>query len=64
MLGAGLVFLGMAEPEGTDDFVDYYRMMRQRTQGLPSTVMVLAAEEIAFGEVLVQQDGMARQEEG
>ena len=60
--GADLIFLGMAEPHETEDFVDYYRMMRRRTEGLPSTVMVLAAEEIAFGEVLVQRDGMAGQE--
>lgn len=56
---ADLVFLGMAEPEQTDDFVDYYRLMRERTDGMPSTVLVLAAEDIAFGEVLVQQSGMS-----
>jgi amino acid transporter len=61
--GADLIFLGMAEPHDTGDFVDYYRMMRERTDGMPSTVMVLAAEDIAFGEVLVQQDGMADQDE-
>lgn len=57
--GADFIFLGLAEPEETDDFVDYYRRIRQRTEGLPSTVLVLAAEDIAFSEVLVQQDGMA-----
>jgi amino acid transporter len=61
--GADLIFLGMAEPHETDDFVNYYRMMRVRTDDLPSTVMVLAAEDIAFDEVLVQQDGMADQDE-
>ena len=54
---ADLVLLGMAEPSGdTDDFVAYYEQLRTRTHGLPSTVFVLAAEEIAFREVLLQRD--------
>jgi len=54
---ADLVLLGMAEPSGdTDDFVAYYEQLRARTHGLPSTVFVLAAEEIAFREVLLQRD--------
>ena len=60
--GAALVFMDMPESEETDDYVNYYRMMHERTDGLPSTVTVLAAEDIAFGAVLVQQDGMAMQE--
>ncbi len=56
---ADLIFLGMREPAETDDYVDYYRLLRERTEELPTTVFVLAAEEIAFGEVLVQQDGMS-----
>ncbi len=51
---ADLVFLGMAEPQ--DDFVDYYQQLRARTEGMPSTVFVLAAEEIAFREVLLQRE--------
>ncbi|MFQ5572472.1 MAG: Na-K-Cl cotransporter, partial [Rhodothermales bacterium] len=53
---ADLVLMGMAEPN--DDFEAYYEQLRERTQGLPSTVFVLAAEEIAFREVLLQRDGV------
>jgi len=49
---ADLVFLGMAEPDG--NFVSYYEQLRKRTEGLPSTIFVLAAEEVAFREVLIQ----------
>jgi amino acid transporter len=56
---ADLVFLGMAAPAAdadgattTEDFAAYYAELRERTAGLPSTVFVLAAEEIAFGQVL------------
>ncbi|MEP0547860.1 MAG: amino acid permease [Rhodothermales bacterium] len=49
---ADLVFLGMAAPTEGDDFEAYYARFRERTAGLPSTVFVLAAEEIAFGQVL------------
>ncbi len=48
---ADLVFLGMAAPSG-DDYEAYYQQLRARTEGLPSTVFVLASEEIAFGQVL------------
>lgn len=47
---ADVVFLGMATP--SENFADYYRTLRARTEGLPSTVFVLAAEEIGFEEVL------------
>ncbi|MDX1419246.1 MAG: Na-K-Cl cotransporter [Rubricoccaceae bacterium] len=53
--GADLVFLGLAPPDAdpeTDDFERYYADLRARTVGLPSTVYVLAAEEIAFSQVL------------
>jgi hypothetical protein len=59
---ADLVLLGMAEPTEDVDFVAYYKQLRTRTQGLPSTVFVLAAEEIAFREVLLQQDTAADEE--
>ena len=49
---ADLILLGMAEP--TDQFVTYYERLRSRTEGLPSTIFVLAAEEIAFREVLIK----------
>ncbi len=53
---ADLVLLGMAAPENEDDFVAYYERLRIRARGLPSTVFVLAAEGIAFREVLLQRD--------
>jgi len=54
---ADLVFMGIARPEvGT--FEEYYRELRDRTEGLPSTIFVLAAEEIAFREVLLRYDHM------
>jgi len=52
---ADLVFMGMARP-GKGDFENYYAELRDRTDGLPSTVFVLAAEEIAFREVLLRYD--------
>ena len=53
---ADLVLMGMAPPG--DDFPEYYEDMMDRTQGMPTTVHVLAAEEISFGEVLIQRDSM------
>ena len=51
---ADLIFMGMAEPD--KNFVDYYEQIQKRLQNLPTTVMVLAGEEISYGEVLMQQD--------
>ena len=48
---ADLVFLGMAEPTG--NFVSYYERLQGITDGLPTTIFVLAAEEISFGDVLL-----------
>lgn len=47
---ADLVILGMAEPD--DGFEDYLRGLRERTAGLPTTLFVLGAEEIGYGDVL------------
>jgi len=52
---ADLVFMGIARPEA-GGFEEYYAELRKRTEGLPSTVFVLAAEEIAFREVLLRYD--------
>ncbi|MEX0845157.1 MAG: Na-K-Cl cotransporter, partial [Balneolaceae bacterium] len=49
---ADLVFMGMAEPD--ENFSKYYERVQQRLKDLPTTIMVLAAEEISFGEVLMQ----------
>ena len=54
---ADLVFMGIARPEA-GGFEEYYAELRRRTEGLPSTVFVLAAEEIAFREVLLRYDHM------
>jgi hypothetical protein len=48
---ADLVVLGLAEPG--DDFVRYYERMQKLTDGLPSTLFVLAAEDLEFGTVLI-----------
>ena len=54
---ADLVLMGMAKPGETEqDFVTYYQDLHNRLTNLPTTIMVLAAEEISFGEVLMQQD--------
>jgi hypothetical protein len=45
-----LVMLGMAEPD--DDFTAYYQSLRERIRDLPPSLLVLAAEEIGFGDVL------------
>ncbi len=51
---ADLILLGMARPEG-HDFAAYYEGLQERTAGLPATVFVLAAEDIAFREVLFRE---------
>ncbi|MEX1011469.1 MAG: Na-K-Cl cotransporter [Balneolaceae bacterium] len=49
-----LILMGMASPD--ENFVSYYEKIQSRLQDLPTTVMVLAGEEISYGEVLMQQD--------
>ncbi|MBW3564726.1 MAG: Na-K-Cl cotransporter [Acidobacteria bacterium] len=44
---ADLVFMGLAEPG--DDFPDYYERTVKRSRSLPTTVFVLAAEDVDFG---------------
>jgi hypothetical protein len=53
---ADLIFLGMAEPD--DEFDSYFQSQLDRVEDLPTTVFVLAGEEISFGEVLIQKDRM------
>lgn len=48
---ADLVFLGMAEPN--EDYETYYDQLQKQTEGLPTTVFTLAAEELEFGEVIM-----------
>jgi hypothetical protein len=45
--------IGIAEPR--DDFVHYYERLQRRAAGLPTTLYVLAAEDLEFGEVLVDR---------
>lgn len=52
--GADLVLMGMATPEDRD-FAAYYTDLQERTRNLPCTVFVLAAEDIAFREVLFRE---------
>ena len=51
---ADLVFIGLAEPSPDFDFTSYYATMHRRMDDLPTTVFVLAAEDLAFGEVLLE----------
>ncbi|MDB9313273.1 amino acid permease [Spirulina sp. CS-785/01] len=52
---ADLIFLGMAQPEVTDAYMEYYERMQARTSGLPTTLLVLAAPDFPFEEVLTEQ---------
>ncbi len=47
---ADLIFLGIAEPD--ENFAAYYSKLHAMVLGLPSTVFVLAGQEVAFSEVL------------
>jgi hypothetical protein len=56
---ADLVLLGMAAPDsmprGYADYEEYFVQLDRRARNLPTTVFVLAAEEIAFREVLLRE---------
>jgi hypothetical protein len=49
---ADLVLMGMRRPEEPGGYADYYRALQERTEGLPTTLFVLAGEEITFRDVL------------
>ena len=51
---ADLVFMGMAMPG--KDYVSYFEHIQKRIAALPTTVLVLAAQEVKFSEVLLQQE--------
>ncbi len=55
---ADLIFMGMAKPDA--NFESYYANMQERLKDLPTTILVLAAEDISFGEVLMQQDAFRK----
>ena len=48
--GADLVFLGLAEPG--ENFLDYYIGLTERISGFPSTIFVLASQNLRFDDVL------------
>lgn len=47
---ADLVVLGMVTPD--ENFSQYYAEQQESTSGLPTTLFVLASEDLAFIEVL------------
>jgi hypothetical protein len=51
---ADLVLLGLSEPD--ENFVEYYKKMQKLISPLPTTAMVLAADDVSFREVLFQED--------
>jgi len=50
--GADLIMLGMAIPSEDFDYQSYYQNLNAKTKNLPSTLFVLASQEVEFGEVL------------
>jgi len=48
-----LVFLGMAEPKS--DYHEYYQNLLAKTSRLPTTLFVLAAQDLVFGEILMKE---------
>lgn len=47
---ADLILMGLATPD--ESFAEYYRSLQQKTLGMPPTIFVLAAEDLAFSELL------------
>lgn len=53
---ADLVFLGIARPQAdVDHFSEHYSNLQDLVVGLPTTILVLAAADFAFNEVLHQE---------
>lgn len=50
---ADLVFLGLATPD--DSFSQYYANLQRRIATLPTTILVLASEDLEFAEVLQKE---------
>ena len=48
---ADFIMLGMREPD--DDFLAYYERMRDAVEGMPTAAFVLAAEDMPFGDIVV-----------
>ena len=49
---ADLVLLGMRAPAENEDYAAYYGALLERTHTLPTTALILAAEELEFSEIL------------
>lgn len=47
---ADLILMGLATPD--ENFTEYYTSLQRKTLGLPPTIFVLAAEDLAFSELL------------
>jgi DNA-binding LytR/AlgR family response regulator len=54
---ADLIFMGLATPN--ENFGEYYASVQNRIKDLPTTVLALAAQEVAFGKVLVKNSDEA-----
>ena len=53
--GADFILMGMREPD--EQFKMYYERMRDMVEGMPTAAFVLAAEDMPFGEILVNLEG-------
>jgi hypothetical protein len=51
---ADFILLGMREPD--DQFLAYYERMRDAVEGMPTAAFVLAAEDMPFGDIVVNLD--------
>lgn len=54
--GYDLVIMGMKSPEedeSTEDYAKYYAKLLKDTEGLPPTLLVLAAEDIKFSDIFI-----------
>ena len=54
---ADLIFMGMAKPK--NEYAKYYNAINKRIKNLPTTILCLAAEEVAFGDVLIKDQSEA-----
>lgn len=53
--GADFILMGMREPD--EQFKMYYERMRDMVEGMPTAAFVLAAEDMPFGEIVVNLEG-------
>lgn len=51
---ADIIFLGLKEPHKGENYSEYYKDVQERISDLPTTLLVLASEDVAFGRVLVE----------